>query len=73
MNIKRLFLLLCVACPLVGFAQPNFSNYAHDLSYFLPKNLTIGGSEVVLSGSYNSTIPTPKQVLGYELGDRYWE
>ena len=73
MNIKRLFLLLCVTCPLVGLAQPNFSNYAHDLSYFLPKNLTIGGSEVVLSGSYNSTIPTPKQVLGYELGERYCE
>lgn len=31
---------------------------AQDLSYYLPKGYT-----------YNSKVPTPKQVLGYEVGE----
>ena len=32
--------------------------FAQDLSYYLPKGYT-----------YNPSIPTPKQVLGYEVGE----
>ena len=74
MNIKKHLLALGFAiCPLIAFAQPNFNNYAHDLGYFLPKSLTVEQREVALAGNYNSTIPTPKQVLGFELGERYCE
>ena len=57
--------------PFVGSAQPKFTEYEHDLSYFLPKTLQLGDVEHSLEGRYNSAIPTPKQVLGYELGERY--
>ena len=67
---KSAFLLLCIICtPLFSYAQPNFSHYPHDLSYFLPKSLNIGGHEVKLEGKFNNT-PTPKEVLGFELGSR---
>ncbi len=73
MKLKNL-LFLCIALfPLQSFAQPNFSNYPHDLGYFLPKSLNIDGGEVTLSGKFNPEIPTPKQILGFELGERYCE
>ena len=72
-SLKRTFLFLCIFCtPLFGYAQPNFSHYQHDLSYFLPKTLNIGGSEIKLEGKFNNT-PTPKEVLGFELGSRLCE
>ena len=74
MNIRKSLLLLCVALyPLMSFAQPTFSHYPHDLGYFLPKSLNIEGEEVALSGNFNPETPTPKQVLGFELGERYFE
>lgn len=74
MNIKKFLLLLSVAIyPLIGFAQPNFTHYPYDLGFFLPKSLNIEGGDVALTGKYNAEIPTPKQVLGFELGERYCE
>ena len=58
---------------MTAFAQPNFSSYSHDLNFFLPKSLTVEQKEVAITGGYNSEIPTPKQVLGFELGERYFE
>lgn len=44
----------------VGFLAIHFTAFAQtvDLSYYLPKNV-----------SYDPKIPTPKQVLGYEVGE----
>ena len=58
---------------LTASAQPSFTHYPHDLGYFLPKTLNIGGEKVALTGKLNSSTPTPKQVLGFELGERYCE
>ena len=57
----------------MAYAQPNFKSYDYDLSYFLPKSLTVEGKDVSLAGNYDSAIPTPKQVFGFELGERYCE
>lgn len=75
--MKRLTKLIVASVllvlPFMGSAQPTFSEYALDLSYFLPKTQPMNGAEVALEGKYNSAIPTPKQVLGFELGERYCE
>jgi hypothetical protein len=42
----------------VVLALFSFGSIAQDLSYYLPKGYT-----------YNPAIPTPKQVLGYEVGE----
>ena len=74
MNIKKLLLYIGVmVAPFVGWAQPNFSYYHHTLCDFVPKNITLDGKDVALQGKFNGDIPTPKQVLGYELGERYVE
>ena len=74
MNIKKYLLAIgFIVCQLTAFAQPNFSSYSHDLNFFLPKSLTVEQKEVAITGGYNSEIPTPKQVLGFELGERYFE
>lgn len=74
MNIRKSLLLLCAALyPLMSFAQPNFSHYPYDLGFFIPKSLNIEGGDIALTGKYNAEIPTPKQVLGFELGERYCE
>ena len=72
--MKRFSLLLsAIMLSFAAIAQPKFTEYEQDLSYFLPKAFDLGGSEVALEGRYNPAIPTPKQVLGYELGERYCE
>ena len=50
---KFLFLLFIVICQVVVYAQP-----AVDLSYYLPNNV-----------KYNPDIPTPKSVIGHEVGE----
>lgn len=70
---KLIIASVLLVLPFMGSAQPTFSEYAHDLSYFLPKTQQMNGAEVALEGKYNSAIPTPKQVLGFELGERYCE
>lgn len=73
-TIQKSLLLLCAAvASLSSVAQPTFTHYPHDLSYFTPKSLNIEGKEVALSGKFNGEVPTPKQVLGFELGERYCE
>ena len=73
-NIKKgLLALALTAISLVSFAQPSFNEYPHDLSYFLPKSIQQGSLDVALPGNYNKAIPTPKEVLGFELGERYCE
>ena len=68
---KLIIASFALLLPLVGSAQPKFAEYAHDLSYFIPKTQQMNGAEVALEGKYNSAIPTPKQVLGFELGQQY--
>lgn len=68
---KLIIASFALLLPLVGSAQSKFAEYAHDLSYFIPKTQQMNGTEVALEGKYNSAIPTPKQVLGFELGQQY--
>ena len=70
---SMIMLLAVIGGISMAYAQPNFKSYSHDLNYFLPKALTVGGQDVALAGNYNSAIPTPKQVWGFELGERYCE
>lgn len=58
---------------LVASAQPTFRSYTNDLSYFIPKTLDLAGKSVTLEGNYNKEIPTPKDVLGFELGSQHCE
>ncbi|WP_338152775.1 hypothetical protein [Rufibacter ruber] len=50
--MKKLLILIHLVC--VGFCLPAFAQPT--LSYYLPAHL-----------SYDQKIPTPKQVLGYEV------
>ena len=68
---KLIIASFALLSPFIGSTQPKFAEYAYDLSYFLPKTQQMRGEEVALEGKYNSAIPTPKQVLGFELGERY--
>ena len=68
---KLIVASFALVLPFIGSAQPNFAEYAHDLSYFIPKTQQMNGTDVVLEGKYNSAIPTPKQVFGFELGEQY--
>lgn len=43
---------------LLLFSVFTFCSFAQDLSYYLPKNV-----------SYNSAIPTPKSIIGHEVGE----
>ncbi len=70
---KSALALALAAISFTGFAQPQFDNYPHDLSYFLPKSIQQGSEDIALQGNYNKSIPTPKEVLGFELGERYCE
>ncbi len=73
-SIKRFALWLTFAAiSLAGFAQPQFTEYPHNLDYFLPKAIQQGSTEIALEGNFNKAIPTPKEVLGFELGERYCE
>lgn len=72
--MKRV-LLICglILSTLAVSAQPTFRTYTHDLSYFIPETLSLTDKEVKLEGSYNKEIPTPKDVLGFELGSQHCE
>jgi len=52
--MKLLTTLLCLAITTLAFAQ----DYQVDLDYYLPNDVT-----------YNPNIPTPKSVIGHEVGD----
>ncbi len=52
--MKKIFLLICFLSTLPIIAQ----DYLVDLNYYLPKDIT-----------YNSSIPTPKSVIGHEVGE----
>lgn len=68
---KTLSLVALVAISFCGMAQPKFADYQYDLSYFLPHTIQLNKADVALAGNYNNAIPTPKQVLGFELGEQY--
>ena len=53
--------LLPICLAAVAFAQPQADEYPYDLAYFMPE-----GSQV-----YNPQIPTPKEVLGFQLGEQH--
>ncbi len=52
--MKKIILLSLLLIPFVSNAQ----DFNVDLSYYLPKDIT-----------YNQTIPTPKSVIGHEVGE----
>lgn len=52
-------LLLCAATGI--YAQPQPEPYGYDLNYFLPKG----------NYTYNPAIPTPEQVLGFQIGQQH--
>ena len=43
------------------------------MGYFIPKTLNLSGKNVTLEGNFNGAIPTPKDVLGFELGSQHCE
>lgn len=57
MRRSLLFILLFSGLFYINYAQVPASSYTQELTYFLPE------------GSYNPEIPTPKEVLGYEVGE----
>ena len=61
--MRRFFMicLLPICLAAVAFAQPQADEYPYDLAYFMPE-----GSQV-----YNPQIPTPKEVLGFQLGEQH--
>ena len=72
--MKKLLLFLCMVVIATSvMAQPNFAEKSHSLDFFLPETIQLNGKEVALEGRFDSAIPTPKQVLGFELGSRYCE
>lgn len=62
-----------VAMWLGAVAQPNFKTECPTLDYYLPKHIDLAAGRHTLDKTYNQAIPTPKQVLGFELGERYCE
>ncbi len=52
--MKKFVLILLLSFPIISIAQ----EYTVDLSYYLPKDVT-----------YNPAIPTPKSVIGHEVGE----
>jgi len=52
--MKKIILILGLCMSLAGFTQEKQA----DLSYYLPQNI-----------SYDSSIPTPKEVIGHEVGE----
>ncbi len=74
---KIYYLLFCFVFIAWGgpcAAQPNFAKQGPTLDSYIPKTLPDGkGGEVAISANYDSAIPTPKQVLGFELGTRFVE
>ena len=76
--MKRLFLsfAICVGAMLTAVAQPTFSKHEFTINDFLPDhfpNIKGGSGEIKLNGKFNPNIPTPKDVLGFELGEFYLE
>ena len=72
--MKKILLFFCLSMFSLGaLAQPKFTDYSYTLNYFLPKTVDIGGGEVALEHHFNEAIPTPKEVLGFEIGERYCE
>lgn len=62
-NMKRTISLLIVAfAALQLWAQPVKNTYRHNINYFIPQ----GFNEV-----YNPSVPQPKDVLGFEVGEQY--
>ena len=57
MQRSLLFLILFSGLYYIQYAQVPASSYTQDLRYFLPE------------GTFNPDIPTPKEVLGYEVGE----
>ena len=76
--MKRLFLsfAICVGAILTAVAQPTFSKHEFTINDFLPDHfpdIKGGSGEIKLNGKFNPNIPTPKDVLGFELGEFYLE
>ncbi len=74
---KNYLIFLCIAWiawSVPSLAQPNFTKQGPTLDSYLPRTLPDGkGGEVTISANFNAAIPTPKQVLGFELGARFVE
>ncbi len=77
--MKKIYYLLFLSIALIAWnvpslAQPNFTKQGPALDSYIPKTLPDGkGGKITISPNYDSTIPTPKQVLGFDLGTRFVE
>lgn len=59
---KTLYLLLVLtAFPVTGFTQPGPSDYPHTIDYFIPEG----------PYHYDSEIPQPRDILGFEIGQQH--
>lgn len=55
-----------------SWAQPVQRVYEHDLNYFIPERFTNpDGTGVAIEKKFSRAIPSPKQVLGFEIGEQY--
>lgn len=61
--MRRIFLICLLPILLATgvFAQPQADEYPYDLTYFLPEG----------SRSYDPQIPTPEEILGFQLGEQH--
>lgn len=75
--MKRIFYILSFLLlnQYSGYSQPVFASYEHSLEYFIPKSFidVETGVSVDYSAEYNQSVPKPKDVLGYEIGEFYPE
>ncbi len=71
--IKRLlFIMLMFLAVAEIYGQGAIISYDKDISYFIPQYLTEpAGEKYLIQQKYNPDIPQPKEILGYEVGERY--
>ena len=71
---KITMLLLLILAGFTSWAQPLQNEYKYDLDYFIPDVFASKEApDVAIEKSFNSNIPQPKDILGFEIGERFVE
>ncbi len=73
--MKRMILLfILLAGGLNSFAQPQYNEYKYDLNYFIPEYFeNCDGNDIPIEKSFDAAVPTPKDILGYQIGEKFVE
>ncbi len=71
---KILLLFILFGSALSSFAQPVYNEYKYDLDYFIPEAFADSeGNDIVIEKVFDADIPQPKEILGYEVGEKFVE